>query len=90
MSFKKQILSQNLLEIKAFLEQKNIVDSNTRKAHVKNIQNRLKDNEIKKSSMICPKCGGNLVERNGKYGKFIGCSRYPKCKYTTKKILEEK
>ena len=33
----------------------------------------------------CPKCGGLLVERTGKYGIFIGCSNYPKCKYTEKK-----
>ena len=32
--------------------------------------------------MICPKCGGKLVTRNGMYGKFIGCSNYPICKYT--------
>lgn len=23
-----------------------------------------------------------LVERKGKYGKFIGCSNYPYCKFT--------
>ncbi len=33
------------------------------------------------SNMICPKCGSKLVERNGKYGKFIGCSNYPNCHY---------
>lgn len=30
----------------------------------------------------CPRCGGNLVLRSGKYGQFYGCSSYPKCKYT--------
>jgi len=30
----------------------------------------------------CPKCGANLVERQGRFGKFIACSNYPKCKYT--------
>ena len=30
----------------------------------------------------CPRCGGDLVLRNGKYGKFYGCSNYPKCRYT--------
>lgn len=30
----------------------------------------------------CPKCGGELVLRHGKYGQFYGCSNYPKCKYT--------
>ena len=29
----------------------------------------------------CPKCGGALIARFGKYGKFFACSNYPKCKY---------
>jgi DNA topoisomerase-1 len=29
----------------------------------------------------CPKCGKQLVLRNGQYGEFISCSGYPKCKY---------
>lgn len=32
--------------------------------------------------ILCPKCGGSLVKRNGRYGEFYGCSNYPKCKYT--------
>ena len=31
---------------------------------------------------ICPKCGeGELVKRAGKFGEFVGCSRYPACDY---------
>ena len=30
----------------------------------------------------CPECGSNLVKRKGRYGEFIACSAYPKCKYT--------
>jgi len=30
----------------------------------------------------CPECGAPLVIRNGRYGQFIACSSYPKCKYT--------
>ncbi len=29
---------------------------------------------------ICEKCGGKMVVREGKYGKFLGCSNFPKCK----------
>lgn len=29
----------------------------------------------------CPDCGGDLLIKRGKYGKFIGCSNYPKCKF---------
>ena len=33
----------------------------------------------------CPKCNeGDVVLRSSIYGKFYGCSRYPKCKYTEK------
>jgi len=30
----------------------------------------------------CPECGAALVLREGKRGKFLGCSSYPKCRYT--------
>lgn len=30
----------------------------------------------------CPKCGNTLRKRNGMYGEFYGCSRFPMCKYT--------
>ncbi|MEE8194075.1 MAG: type I DNA topoisomerase, partial [Dehalococcoidales bacterium] len=31
----------------------------------------------------CPTCGKPLVVKVGRYGKFIACSGYPECKYTT-------
>ena len=58
----------------------NITDNNIKKEHIKNIR----ENIIDKDPNKCPLCGGQLVERNGKYGSFIGCSNYPKCKYTKK------
>jgi len=30
----------------------------------------------------CPKCQSELIMRVGKFGKFIACTSYPKCKYT--------
>jgi ssDNA-binding Zn-finger/Zn-ribbon topoisomerase 1 len=33
---------------------------------------------------VCPRCGGELVEKDGKYGKFYGCSNFPECKFTKK------
>jgi DNA topoisomerase-1 len=29
----------------------------------------------------CPECGGDLIERRGRFGKFIACSNYPDCRY---------
>lgn len=50
------------------------------KEHLNNIKQT--QNELK--SGICPRCGNKLVERNGQYGKFYGCSNYPSCKFTKK------
>jgi DNA topoisomerase-1 len=30
----------------------------------------------------CPKCGAPLIKKRGRYGEFVACSAYPKCKYT--------
>lgn len=43
---------------------------------------RLAEKNGKGSPNVCPKCGGKLEERGGKYGKFLGCSNYLKCQYT--------
>ncbi|KPJ59496.1 MAG: DNA topoisomerase I [Deltaproteobacteria bacterium DG_8] len=47
-----------------------------------------KDSELKKSDIIseeteevCPQCGGHLIIKLGRYGRFYGCEGYPKCKY---------
>jgi len=40
--------------------------------------------EVDKSQLTgkCPECGGELVVKEGRFGKFIACSHYPKCKFT--------
>ncbi|QOP40322.1 type I DNA topoisomerase [Sulfurimonas marina] len=30
----------------------------------------------------CPKCGSELLLRSGRFGQFVACSGFPKCKYT--------
>ena len=85
-SYNNEIIIEDLSKIKNKIEQNNITDKEIRKSHIKNIKNTVKENNDKEKNMICPKCGGNLVERKGKYGKFIGCSDFPNCKYTSKNI----
>ncbi len=36
----------------------------------------------KPTGEMCPKCGSELLLRKGRYGEFIACSNFPKCKYT--------
>ncbi|WP_169975476.1 type I DNA topoisomerase [Campylobacter sp. RM16191] len=39
--------------------------------------------ELKKIDVPCPKCGGDIVERISRRGKFYGCSNYPKCNFVS-------
>lgn len=32
------------------------------------------------TEIVCEKCGANMVIKSGKYGKFLACPNYPKCK----------
>lgn len=45
----------------------------------KNIESQKK---FTKTGEICPQCGGELAIRKGKYGEFISCLNFPKCKYS--------
>lgn len=38
----------------------------------------------------CPQCGEELLLRSGRFGEFIACSAYPKCKYTEQVESEKK
>jgi len=33
----------------------------------------------------CPRCGANLVIKQGRYGEFTACTKYPECKYVKHK-----
>ncbi len=59
------------------LQQQNEV---TLTEHVDDIRKRKADIALG----ICPRCGKQLVVRQGKNGKFYGCSGYPNCKFTKK------
>lgn len=37
----------------------------------------------------CPECGKELVKRKSKFGEFVGCSGYPKCKYIVREDSAE-
>lgn len=77
------------------------VSEEVKKEHIKNIQKALQNEEVKEENVekaaaviepvaekenVCPVCGGKLVKRTARNGKFAGnsfygCSNYPKCRY---------
>ncbi|MFT2650851.1 type I DNA topoisomerase [Helicobacter pylori] len=44
-------------------------------------KNIISQKVYEKTGQSCPKCGGELVKKNSRYGEFIACNNYPKCKY---------
>lgn len=74
-------------EAKKFAEDKPIVLINQFELakYIRNAEKAGFDSQPKtETDLKCPQCGGNLVQREGKFGKFFGCSNYPKCKFTKK------
>ncbi|MCV3391300.1 type I DNA topoisomerase [Campylobacter lari] len=45
---------------------------------------------ITKIDETCPDCGGELAIRKGRYGEFIACLNFPKCKYSRNLKQENK
>ena len=79
--YQEEILD-NIEQISETIIKNNIKDKKVKKEHTSKIQNQIKLTEEKISKNICPKCGSKLVERKSKCGSFLGCSSYPKCKFT--------
>ena len=76
----KDVVIDNPQEIVEILKSKNIDDILQRQRHNINTKKQVEKIDSRDS---CPQCGGKLVLRKG-YSNFLGCSNYPKCKYTRK------
>ncbi|MBL7032671.1 MAG: type I DNA topoisomerase, partial [Candidatus Delongbacteria bacterium] len=51
-------------------------------AEVMEQRDAIKEKVTEKTGEACPECGADLISRWGRNGKFIGCSTFPKCRYT--------
>lgn len=73
---------EQVISIVDRLNEINIPDKEAKRTHVNQTRFRIYEQNRKEESLICPKCGSNLMVRSGRYGVFYGCSNYPKCRYT--------
>ena len=64
-------------DILAGQNKSNIISNAEHTENIKKMKDDMKNN-------ICPRCGSTLVARHGKNGDFMGCSGYPKCRFTKK------
>ena len=84
--YKDSISIDEILKIREVIAE-NISSSNSKGhvSYVKEVQNNRQAGDF--SQVRCPLCGANLVVRTVKNGEnagsqFMGCSSYPKCRYT--------
>lgn len=78
------LTDQEVHDVATRLDVSNYRDVIDDRIHVLNLRAAASEENHKIASGICPKCGGTLVLRHGKYGSFYGCSNYPKCHYILK------
>lgn len=82
--YKTTYLTDNDVQaVLAILTGNNIRETVSDRQHVKSLRTAAREVNATINSGICPKCGGHLIGRTGKYGTFYGCSNYPKCRFTT-------
>ncbi len=78
------ITTENVALISNRLREISLVGTEIESEHIESIGERFVEKNMIISQRKCPRCGGNLVLRNGKYGQFYGCSNYPYCRFTHK------
>lgn len=76
------IYPEDVQRIASKISSANITSEESRKRHIRTIQTIQQNRDMAIVNGKCPKCGGNLVERKGRYGSFWGCSNYPRCRFT--------
>lgn len=80
--FKDQVLSnEDVRRVISTIKNHISESSVSNRDHIKSLQVR------HSSSTTCPKCGSPLIERTAKKGanagkKFLGCGRFPKCRFS--------
>ena len=72
-----KVVIDDVAKICRVVGDRNIVDRKRRRKHALDVKAVADEMD----EAMCPRCGAMLVRRNGKYGEFMGCSAYPKCRY---------
>lgn len=62
---------------------RNITKDNEKRAEAGTTAAAKPKRELKKLDVPCPKCGGEIVERFSRRGRFYGCANYPKCDFVS-------
>lgn len=83
-SYKSTFMStQEVMELLFMLQQEGEKFANSSQKHIENVNYKKTITKYASAGEKCPKCTNGFLEaKQGKYGKFLGCSNYPKCRFT--------
>lgn len=76
--------SDGVVRLSQKLSEAIVTAPNRHSNHIMKVRQNIVRKEMQISQHICPRCGGKLIDRHGKYGHFLGCNNYPHCKFTAK------
>lgn len=83
LSFTQEIFTpEQAKEIYETIKKKQLAGPKIDVAHLQTIKDELEEQRQSIEQGKCPRCNGNLVLRNGKYGLFYACTNYPRCRFT--------
>lgn len=68
--------------LSAILMYYSVKNENQKQEHILKVKQDIANKQSLVEKGICPKCGGMLIHRQGKYGEFISCINYPSCRFT--------
>lgn len=68
-------------DIYKIINEANSVDTYNKTEHIKSIKKLIQKSKNDIQENKCPQCGEKLILRSGKFGRFLGCTSYPRCKF---------
>lgn len=68
-----------------YIKENQYTGKEKRVEHKEKVRDIVEKKQAQAKENLCPKCKSPLVLRQGKFGEFYGCSKFPSCKYTLKR-----
>lgn len=78
------LTSEQVKRIAEKINKASIHGKKARKEHARRARKNTYEQKRKENLLVCPKCGGRLIIRQGQFGHFYGCPNFPNCNYTKK------
>ena len=77
-----RLTTEEVASFRDLIHTSDVRGSKAAKRHILYVRARVQERQRLIESRVCPRCGGQLLVRQGPYSSFLGCSNYPRCRFT--------